>query len=539
MRLRHAVWLAAALACLTTVGSLWTPRVVAQTGTIVTDQYAETGAITVPVQWSGSGPSGGVGVVCGGGAWLRLRFSQLVLLGTDTLELEGSDGAYLRFAGDHWAGRTFFTRALAGACVTLRPTFAQAGSQFAITAYQAGASPIGSTPMTTIGAGDICDSTQACAGTAAVIGALTPPPDVVYTLGDNQYNNGLLSEYLRDYAPTWGLFKALTRPASGNHEYQSGNAGAGYFDYFNGVGQTTGPAGPRGQGYYSYDLGDWHVVVLNTSSASSVPFAAGSAQEQWLRRDLAANTKPCTMAQWHHPRFSQGNYFPGIPGTQALWQALQDYGADVVLSGHDHNYQRFALQTATGVASPDGLRLFVVGTGGKSPYPFRGSLGTFENGHDDIHGVLKLTLSSGGYAWQFLPVAGSPLFSDAGAFGCANVPQMAVAVSPSAITLRPGGSGAVAVTVAGGSPVSLSASALPSDVAGSFSPNPIAPAPGGSATTTFTIDASTTALEGSALVTLTATTPQSTATTTLTVSIASSTYPGTRTRRPPPVRRRR
>ncbi len=525
---------------LATAGSASLDRLVAQTGGTVTEQYAEAGASTMPVQLSGSGPAASIGhVVCGGGSWLRLGFAQIVLQGADTLDVEGSDGAFLRFAGNFWANRTFFTRALAGACVTIRPSFANAGSQFVVTAYQAGAQPIAATPMITVGAGDICDLTQDCADTAAVIGGMNPPPDVVYALGDNQYDAGLLSEYMRDYAVHWGPFKAITRPASGNHEYQSGNAGAGYFDYFNGSGQVTGPAGPRGLGYYSYDLGDWHVVVLNTSASGSVPFGAGSTQEQWLRRDLAANTKPCTMAQWHHPRFSRGNYFPGVASTQALWQALQDFGADVVLSGHDHNYQRFAPQTATGVASPSGMRLFVVGTGGRAPYAFQGSLANYENGHDNIEGVLKLTLSSGGYAWQFLPVAGSPSFTDAGALGCHNVPQVAVTVSPSTVTLPPNGSATVAVTVTGAGPALISASGLPNGVTGWFSLNPVTPAPGGSATSTFTVSATNSAPAGPAFVAVTATTAQTTASTTLAISIASPAPPATPVGRRRPLRHRR
>lgn len=550
--LRQSAVAIATSACLAAATAFWTSRLVAQTSATVVDQYAEAGAVTVPVQMSGSGPAASLGqVVCGGGAWLRVGFSQLVLQGTDTLVLEGADGAVLRFAGNHWADRTFFTRALAGACVTVRPAFSDAASQFAISAYQAGATPIASTPMVTVGAGDLCDTTQDCADTAALIGAMSPPPDVVYTLGDNQYESGLLSEFNRDYNVYWGPFKSITRPVSGNHEYQSGNAGAGYFDYFNGIGQAAGPAGPRGQGYYSYDLGDWHVVVLNTSSSSSVPYGAGSAQEQWLRRDLAANTKPCTVAQWHHPRFSRGNYFPGVTTTQALWQALQDYGADVVLSGHDHNYQRYGLQTATGVASPAGLRLFVVGTGGRSAAAFRGTLPNYQNGHANIEGLLKLTLSSGSYAWQFLPVPGSPSFSDSGTLGCHNVPQVAIAAAPSAIILPPDGSAAVTVTISSIGPASLSASGLPGGVDGWFSMNPISPAPGGAGTSTFTVSAAPDATPGSAMVTLTATTAHTTASTPLTVTIAGPPPPAApgsgrgirpapvRRPSPPPLRRRR
>ena len=519
------------------VSLTWSPGLVhgvrAQgAGNVVTDQVAEAGALTTaltsPVTGSGAAAPAVQSVCAAGGSWVRVRFSQLVLQGSDTLELVGSQGEGLVFQGNNWANRTFFTRALTGPCATVRPTFASAGSQFTIDAYQAGAAALASTPMTTVGAGDICDINVNCGTTSPLLTGLNPAADVVFTLGDNQYDNGTLAEYNRDYALYWGQpsIKSRTRPVSGNHEYQSGNGGAGYFDYFNGVGQATGPAGGRGQGYYSYDLGEWHVVVLNTSNAGVVPYAAGSAQEQWLRQDLAANTKPCTMAQWHHPRFSRGSYRPGITATQALWQAMQDYRGDIVLSGHDHNYQRYAPQTATGVASPDGLRLFVVGTGGRAPSAFTGSVANFEAGNDvNIDGVLKLTLSATTYAWQFLPAPGTS-FADSGSASCHNAPTLGVSVSPASVTLPRGQTTTATVTVSGGSrggvPTTLASSGLPLGVTASFFPNPVTPPPGGTTTSTLTLQASGTATTGTVAVTLTGAAGTLTANTTLTLAVPGS-----------------
>jgi fibronectin type 3 domain-containing protein len=514
------------------VGGLFSPSAVLRaqtTGNIATDQIAEAGATTIPVSVSGSGPSTPFEqLVCAPGAsWMRLRFIQLVLEGTDSVELTGTRGGRYVFQGNNWANRTFFTRAFTGECVAVRTSFTQAGSRFTINAHQSGATALASTPMVTAGAGDICDSGLACSGTAALISSMNPAPSVVFAVGDNQYEDGLLAEFTRDYNRYWGAFKSITRPSAGNHEYQSGNAGAGYYDYFNGVGQANGPAGPRGQGYYSYDVGEWHVVVLNTANSGVVPYGAGSAQEQWLRRDLAANTKACTMAQWHHPRFSRGNYRPGIAATQPLWQALQDYRADVVVSGHDHNYQRYAPQTATGVASPTGMRLFVVGTGGRARYAFTGTQPNFENGHDNINGVLRFALSANSYSWQFVPVPGSPVFTDSGSRACNNAPSFDVSVSPSSMNLPRSGTATATVSVANGagSQTTLSIAGLPAGVTASFSPNPVTPAAGGTATSTLTLAASATAVTGSASLTLTGVAGSLTDTATLALIVPDATPP--------------
>jgi len=235
----------------------------------------------------------------------------------------------------------------------------------------------------------------------------------VFALGDNQYETGRLAQYQRSYDLSWGRFKPITRPTPGNHEYYDWEGGAkGYFDYFGAA------ASERGKGYYSYDLGAWHIVVLNSNCAYVNGCRVGSPQEVWLRSDLAAHRVRCTLAYWHHPRFAtgrQGNY----AAYQPFWQALYEHRAEVVLAGHDHNYQRYAPLTPTG--SEDrvrGIREFVVGTGGRSHEHLRSGLGAHrEAGNDNTFGVLRLTLYGKRYAWKFVPEAGST-FTDSGSAAC-------------------------------------------------------------------------------------------------------------------------
>ena len=222
-------------------------------------------------------------------------------------------------------------------------------------------------------------------------------------LGDIQYDSSTTARINAVYAPTWGRVKSISRPILGNHE---GGSGSGYFDYFNGVGAADGPAGPRGKGYYSYDLGAWHLVALN-SNCSAVSCSAGSEQETWLRADLAAHPANCTLAYWHHPRWSSG-HDGSNDFMQPLWEALQDAHAEVLLSGHSHDYERFAPLDRDGeVDQAEGIRQFVVGTGGAF---FTGGLGTLEPhseiAQNDTFGVLKLTLHHASYDWEFVPDAG-------------------------------------------------------------------------------------------------------------------------------------
>jgi dipeptidyl aminopeptidase/acylaminoacyl peptidase len=241
--------------------------------------------------------------------------------------------------------------------------------------------------------------------------------DAVLMLGDaHQYIEAPLSKFLESYDPTWGRLKPITRPAVGNHEYGTPGA-AGYFDYFNGVGRADGPAGLRGQGWYSYDVGAWHIIALN-SNCNQVSCVVGSPQEQWLRADLVAHPTRCTLAYFHHPLVSSGASEGSIQGVQPLWQALYDAGADLVLNGHDHAYERFAPLTPTGAVDPvRGIREIVSGTGGKSHQGASALRPGSEVRDSTSFGVTRLTLRPTGYEWQFLPDTPGG-FTDAGTANC-------------------------------------------------------------------------------------------------------------------------
>jgi calcineurin-like phosphoesterase family protein len=234
----------------------------------------------------------------------------------------------------------------------------------------------------------------------------------VLVLGDAQYPDGTLAQFQGAFDPTWGRFKSVMYPSVGNHEYHTSGA-AGYFDYFGAA------AGPRDKGYYSFDLGAWHLVALNSNCPEIGGCEEGSAQELWLRADLAASSASCTLAYWHHPLFSSGAH-GSDPRMAEIWQTLYDHGADVVLSGHDHNYQRFAPQTADAVADAQGPREFVVGTGGRSLYPTGPRIANQEAQGQDTFGVLKLTLHTTSYEWQFVPDTGGA-FTDSGSAACVRI----------------------------------------------------------------------------------------------------------------------
>jgi hypothetical protein len=287
---------------------------------------------------------------------------------------------------------------------TVRPTTTTLGPT-STTAGSGGADP------TIAAAGDIaCDSStrgattchQAATADLLANGGFT----AVLGLGDHQYPDGALAAFNAYYDPTWGRVKAKTYPAPGNHEYQTGGA-AGYFAYFG------DRAGPAGRGYYSFDVGSWHLVSLNSEIAT----ATGSAQETWLRDDLAANSRRCTLAYWHKPLFSSGPHGNNA-NVKPLWDALYAAGADVVLVGHDHDYERFAPQTPSGaVDATRGIREFVVGTGGKEHYSISSTKPNSQVHNTDTFGVLRLTLHPDGYDWRFLPEAGKT-FTDAGTGAC-------------------------------------------------------------------------------------------------------------------------
>jgi acid phosphatase type 7 len=256
-----------------------------------------------------------------------------------------------------------------------------------------------------VGAGDIAR----CPPTGAAITAslLDRIPGTVFTVGDNAYDDGSTADFAECYEPTWGRHKARTRPAPGNHEYHSPGA-APYYAYFGAA------AGPPGRGYYSYDIAGWHVLSLN----SNVDAGAGSAQVAWLRADLAAHRTRCAVAYWHHPVFSSGEH--GNDRKMAeVWRVLDSAGVDLVLVGHDHNYERFAPQDYQGRADPGGIRQIVVGTGGGSLRAFGTIRANSEVRNSRTLGVIKVTLHPDSYEWQFVAQAGAT-FSDAGTAACAD-----------------------------------------------------------------------------------------------------------------------
>ena len=260
-----------------------------------------------------------------------------------------------------------------------------------------------------VGAGDIASCSSS--GDEATANLLDDIAGTVFTLGDNVYDAGTSTEYRDCYGPSWGRHLARTRPTPGNHEYGTANA-SGYFGYFGAA------AGDQGKGYYSYDLGAWHIIVLNSnSSCTTISCAKDSAQDVWLRADLAAHTNVCTLAYWHHPRFNSGAAHGNNTAVANFWNALYDAGADVILNGHEHVYERFAPQTPSALADPNGIRQFTVGTGGASHYTFGTIQPNSQVRNGSTYGVLKLTLHATSYDWQFVPVAGAT-FTDSGTGSC-------------------------------------------------------------------------------------------------------------------------
>jgi hypothetical protein len=233
-----------------------------------------------------------------------------------------------------------------------------------------------------------------------------------------QYEDSCLAEFMGvgAYDATWGRKRAITRPLPGNHEYHDLTpcppVADGYFTYFGSA------AGDYGKGYYSFDIGPWHVIALN----SNVSAGPTSPQGIWLAGDLAATTKPCTLAMWHRPRYSSGsshgNSPPESPAT-AMWNAVYDAGGDVVLTAHEHSYERFAPQNKSGERDDaQGVRDFVVGTGGANHGAFMvAAPSTSEVRNSNTFGVLKLTLRAASYEWQFVPEPGGA-FTDSGSGTC-------------------------------------------------------------------------------------------------------------------------
>lgn len=268
-----------------------------------------------------------------------------------------------------------------------------------------------------VGAGDIasCKNPEGARATAKLIEQI---PGTVFAAGDLAYEHGSAEEFKNCYDPTWGRFKSRTKPALGNHEYAESTA-SGYFQYWG------GQAGPTGKGYYSFDLGAWHIVVLNTNCSVEGLGGCGkdSAQEMWLKEDLASHPNACILAYGHHALFSSGVFrrHAAHPEVKQFWEDLYAAHADLILAGHEHSYERFAPQDPEGKADPGrGIREIVAGTGGRSHDLLGFATPNSEVRNWDTFGVLKLTLSSGKYAWEFIPEEGKS-FRDSGTATCHNL----------------------------------------------------------------------------------------------------------------------
>jgi hypothetical protein len=262
-----------------------------------------------------------------------------------------------------------------------------------------------------VGAGDIA-SCDALAGAEATAKLIDKIPGTVFAAGDLAYPDGSAADFANCYGPTWGRFKDRTRPTPGNHEYHSGGASV-YSSYFGAA------AGDLRKAYYSYDLGAWHIVALNSECADVGGCDASSAQVQWLKQDLAQHSTLCTLAYFHKPLFSSGAKHGNDAAMKPFWQTLYAAGVDVVLNGHDHDYERFAPQDPDGhMDEQHGIREFVVGTGGKNTHrTFADPKANSEVRQADTYGVLKLTLHSSSYDWEFVPEAGKS-FKDEGTGTC-------------------------------------------------------------------------------------------------------------------------
>jgi len=273
-------------------------------------------------------------------------------------------------------------------------------------------SPAGSDePVVLVGAGDIANCDLANGEGAVATGRLLDQfPGLIFTVGDHAYSHGTAREFRDCYDPRWGRFKDRTRPSPGNHDYLT-DKGLPYFDYFG------DNAGPDRRGYYSYALGAWHIISLN----STIDAGKHSPQVEWLRKDLADHPTPCALAYWHIPVFSSGPHGQDLRESarmREVWRALYEAGADVVVNGHDHDYERFAPQDPDGKSDRKrGIREFVVGTGGGGLYAFKQLRPNSEVRNNRSYGIIKLTLRPADYSWEYLSAAGEP-FQDSGTAPC-------------------------------------------------------------------------------------------------------------------------
>jgi hypothetical protein len=355
-----------------------------------------------PAQTTGS--LGNLGAVSAA-TWVEYDVtSQVIADGTYSFVLVADSNDGLTFSsrqGSYPAQLVVTTGTSSTPVATLPASTVVPTSTIAATSTVAPIPTITSQPSTNsvvlVGAGDISScSNTGDEQTARLLDAI---PGTVFTVGDNAYTAGTAAQFNDCYDPTWGRHKSRTMPVPGNHEYNTAGA-SGYFGYFN------------VPSYYAYDLGAWRIYALN----SQIDVSATSEQLQWLQADLAANPRQCVLAYWHEPRWSSGKHGSNVE-VQELWKTLYDAGADVVLNGHDHDYERFTQMNASGSAVASGMREFVVGMGGAGFYSFVNILPTSQVRNANTFGVLKLTLSSSSYSWQFVPVAGKT-FTDSGTTNC-------------------------------------------------------------------------------------------------------------------------
>ena len=275
-------------------------------------------------------------------------------------------------------------------------------------------------------AGDISTSTLTGPPKQTADAILALNPDGVLVLGDSQYNDGFAAQYSSYFDKLWGQFKSKIHPAPGHHDYYTDSTAAGYYGYYGAAANNASQPNCTAscEGYYSFNLGNWHLIALNTNHYTTtplqvcayVPCNATSAQVTWLKADLAANTKPCVLAYWSDPRFASGTKHGSNPVIGPIWDALYAGHVDIALNGHEHEYERFGKQNPSAVADNAGIREFIVGTGGNGLYPFGTPVANSEVRNNVTHGVLKLTLHADSYDWNFLPVDGT--FTDSGTTTC-------------------------------------------------------------------------------------------------------------------------
>jgi acid phosphatase type 7 len=265
-----------------------------------------------------------------------------------------------------------------------------------------------STPVLLAGAGNIAvcgDLNQGDERTAALVERF--PNAAVFTTGDNVYAEGTPNDYTYCFMPSWGRFKDRIRPSAGNHDYET-EAGAAYYAFFGGA------AGAADIGFYSYNLGDWHIVALN-SNCKAIGCGKASSQAEWLSTDLATNAKKCTLLYWHNPRWSSG-IVGGSDSVSSFWRIAVENNVEVVVNGDDHDYERFVPQDAEGKADPNGVREFVVGTGGSIIRDFKAIKPNSEVRYNSTNGIIVFTLYSDHYDWEFVPTSGD--FHDSGSEAC-------------------------------------------------------------------------------------------------------------------------